>query len=233
MHYRAENHSKLVLALLGLDILIYAVQIWLSFKIFDETNLLLQQELAISQLPEGVAQLMQADEILHHVKLGSFILLGVIILSWIYRAHRFVHTSVNATEIKFTDAACVVYFFIPIANLFMPYKAMKETWLASESPEAWQKKPTPITLIVWWLVWLLRINLGFIFFLPRAEYFKDIQGINDFSALMIIDSALAISLALIFSLVVLQVERIQNKNSKNEPTFSKKEHKTTSTSLVS
>ncbi|EJS86707.1 hypothetical protein AAUPMB_16972 [Pasteurella multocida subsp. multocida str. Anand1_buffalo] len=41
MKYRAKNHSKQVLILLGLDILIYVVQIGLSRDIMQATDALL------------------------------------------------------------------------------------------------------------------------------------------------------------------------------------------------
>ncbi|MGC6247660.1 DUF4328 domain-containing protein [Bisgaard Taxon 45] len=212
MKYRAENHSKLVLILLGLDIFIHALQIWLSREIIRATDalLLMNENIALHALPKDVAQLFQFNAFLHTVKMVGFVVLGMTILSWIYRAHRFVHTTVNATNIQFTDPACVVYFFLPVANLFMPYKAMKETWLASEHPNLWQNKPTPITLILWWSIWLLRINFGIMLFLVRDEYVTSVKNMNELAFLSIFDSLLAIPLALFFLLIVIQVQQIQN-----------------------
>ncbi|AKD38787.1 hypothetical protein I926_07355 [Pasteurella multocida subsp. multocida OH4807] len=209
MNYRAKKHSTLVLVLLGLDILIQAVQIGLNVKLEAAIDLLTQQ----TNDPASrhyVEQLIQFNHVLYYTKIVSFLLLGIAILTWIFRAHRFVHTTVNATNIKFTDAACVVYFFIPIANLFMPYKAMKETWLASEHPDSWRNQPTPITLVVWWILWLLYINFALMIVLVWHEY-HTLTLIQEMTFITTTASVLSLLLSGIVLLIVLQIDGIQNK----------------------
>lgn len=209
MNYQAKKQSTFVLVLLGLDILIQAVQIGLNITLSTAIDAATQQS-NDQTLLRHVEQLVQFNHILYYTKIVSFFLLGIAMLSWIYRAHRFVHTVVNATNIKFTDAACIVYFFIPIANLFMPYKAMKETWLASEHPDAWRNQPTPVTLVVWWILWLLYINLALMIVLVWHEY-HTLTLIQEMTFITTTASVLSLLLSGIVLLLVLQIDGIQNK----------------------
>ncbi|WP_101774402.1 DUF4328 domain-containing protein [Pasteurella oralis] len=207
MNYRIPNRAKLVLLLLALDVLIQIAQLWLNTKLNDGIDLFLEGKRS-QALKLQLDQLVQFNNLLYYSKIISFIILGIVILSWIYRAHRFVHTTVDAVNIKFTDAACVVYFFIPIANLFMPYKAMKETWLASQYPETWSTKPTPITLVLWWILWLLYLNLAIL--IPPVWFeFQTLPLIQEMTLMTNTISVLSILLSGVFVLIVFQVERIQ------------------------
>jgi hypothetical protein len=48
------------------------------------------------------------------------------------------------------------WFFIPIANFFRPYQAVKETWQASDprGGDAWRTVTAPALLPLWWALWL-------------------------------------------------------------------------------
>ncbi|MDO5054696.1 MAG: DUF4328 domain-containing protein [Pasteurella oralis] len=209
MNSRIKNHSKLVLFLLALDVLIQIAQLWLNTKLNDGIDLFLEGKRS-QALKLQLDQLVQFNNLLYYSKIISFIILGIVILSWIYRAHRFVHTRVDAVNLKFTDAACVVYFFIPIANLFMPYKAMKETWLASQYPDSWRNKPTPITLVIWWTLWLLYLNLAIL--IPPVWFeFQTLALVQEMTLMTNTISVLSILLSGVFALIVLQIEHIQSK----------------------
>ena len=44
------------------------------------------------------------------------------------------------------------WYFVPVANLWMPYRAMKEIWRASVSPANWQKQALSMLVPGWWLL---------------------------------------------------------------------------------
>lgn len=216
MNYRAENHSTLVCILLGLDILIYAVQIWLSVPIFLNTMQYSATTTPLDVLNPDIIQRIALNLNFYYIRLASHIIIGVVILAWIYRAHRFVSTTLNAQNLRFTDGATVVYFFIPVANLFMPYRAMRETWLASKHPTEWQNKPTPVILIVWWLTFLLQIPLCLLS-LVTLEPNMEAGLANGIALLAIIESVVALIQTLAFLLIVLQIQRIQNQYEMKAP----------------
>ena len=59
--------------------------------------------------------------------------------------------ALGQNNLVFTPAAQVYWWFVPIANLFMPYQATGELIRASEAQEdSWVFTPKPSTLAIWW-----------------------------------------------------------------------------------
>jgi hypothetical protein len=54
----------------------------------------------------------------------------------------------------FTPGWSVGWYFVPIANLWKPYQAMKEIWKASANPHSWPTQTTPPLLSTWWTLWI-------------------------------------------------------------------------------
>src|SRR3546814_18564993 len=48
----------------------------------------------------------------------------------------------------------VGWFFVPIANLWMPFQAMRQLSKASTKPGDWEAAATSALLAWWWLFWL-------------------------------------------------------------------------------
>jgi len=55
------------------------------------------------------------------------IFLGVIFLRWIYRTNKNLHV-LSSEHMTFSPGWSLGWYFIPVANLFKPYQAMKEIW---------------------------------------------------------------------------------------------------------
>ena len=87
------------------------------------------------------------------------IVLGVMILIWIYRAN-YNARQIGAAEMVFTPGWSIGWYFIPIAHLWKPYQAMKEIWKASSNPQSWHSQPTPALLPWWWFLWIISNHLG-------------------------------------------------------------------------
>jgi hypothetical protein len=90
-------------------------------------------------------------------------LLGIVLfLVWIYQAARNVRAL--GFEETMSPGMCVASFFIPIASLYLPYKAMFEITAASD-PDG--EGRAPMFVIVWWLLFLaqnvLRFARGFLY----------------------------------------------------------------------
>ena len=78
----------------------------------------------------------------------------VLVGRWIYRASANAHSLSEAMTIS--PGWSVGWYFIPIANLFKPYQAMKETWLASHSGAYVDARLLPW----WWGLWIVTNVLG-------------------------------------------------------------------------
>lgn len=88
-----------------------------------------------------------------------FVLTAILSSVWIYRA------SWNARQIqpvatRITPGWAVGWFAVPIANYFMPYKAMKQCWQSSHHPEGDIDGPVPGLLGWWWTAWVLASLTG-------------------------------------------------------------------------
>jgi len=83
----------------------------------------------------------------------TYLIAGFLTLKWIYRVSKNAH--VLASGLTVSAPWAVGWYFVPFANLFMPFRAMREAWQASEGPQAWRSVPVPSLLRWWWALWLI------------------------------------------------------------------------------
>ncbi|MHC4974406.1 MAG: DUF4328 domain-containing protein [Planctomycetota bacterium] len=97
---------------------------------------------------------LTGEDILVLLQVGVFITLIVLFCLWIPRANRNAR-ALGAAGMQFTPRWCVIWYLIPIMNLFRPYQAMKEIWLASNPAAGWQQRDVSPLLPLWWALWLI------------------------------------------------------------------------------
>jgi len=91
------------------------------------------------------------------VNFCTFFATAIVFIMWIYRA------AVNsrgfgAEGMGDTPGWHVAWYFIPIANLFRPYQAMKQLWKISGNPGDWKNQESSGLIVVWWTLWLFFYN---------------------------------------------------------------------------
>jgi len=96
----------------------------------------------------------------------SFLASVVLFCVWIRRANRNA-SALGAQGMAFTPGWAAGWFFVPLANLFKPYQAMREIYQASDpdrdddDQEAalysvhWSYGPVPAQMKLWWGTWVL------------------------------------------------------------------------------
>jgi hypothetical protein len=99
------------------------------------------------------------QQIIGGVRFAALIATIVTFAIWIYRAN-YNARQLGAAGMRFSPGWAVGWYFIPIANLWKPYQAMKEIWQASAAPENWQQQPRGSILPLWWTFFLLSNILG-------------------------------------------------------------------------
>jgi hypothetical protein len=73
--------------------------------------------------------------------------------SWQFHAHgNLVRRHVEG--LRHTPGWAVGWWFVPLANLWKPYRAMSELARASASPESWRDARPPRILFPWWVAWI-------------------------------------------------------------------------------
>ena len=90
-------------------------------------------------------------------ELLSLLCCVILFCMWVYRANANAR-ALGAEEMRFSPGWSVGWFFIPIANLFVPFQAVNEIYRASD-PEhdgrSWKTNKTPALLGWWWGFWLV------------------------------------------------------------------------------
>jgi hypothetical protein len=89
--------------------------------------------------------------------LGASVCAWVMVPVWMHRASSNPR-GLGRYGMQFSPGGCAGWFFVPLANLVMPAKAMSELWRASD-PETEQgswfaSKGTPL-VAAWWTAWLV------------------------------------------------------------------------------
>lgn len=78
----------------------------------------------------------------------AFLASVVFVAMWIYRAHANLRAADIETE--FSPGWAVGWYFVPIANLFKPFQAMRELWNASHMAPTDFGSDAPGDVKVWW-----------------------------------------------------------------------------------
>jgi hypothetical protein len=132
--------------------------------------------------------------------MGSFLATGALFLYWTYLSNRNAH-ALGARHMEFTPGWAVGWYFVPFANLWQPYKALKETFQASNPSESanWHHAETPGFLPVWWGLWIIS------WFMGRAasrSSSSDLAHLLDATRISIYTDAAAIGVSVVALFVV-------------------------------
>ncbi len=139
----------------------------------------------------------------------------ILILMWIYRAN-YNARQIGASGMKFTPGWSVGWYFIPIANLWKPYQAMKEIWKASSSPQNWSDQSVSSILPWWWFLW---VTYNMFLILPsllatQAEEINELLTIN--AAIQLFIYIITIPLNLIVISMISRVHEMQTSHAKSD-----------------
>src|SRR5579885_27683 len=95
----------------------------------------------------------------------------IVFLAWVYRASRNAR-ALGAEGMKYTPGWSVGWFFVPFANLVLPYLVMREIWQASRAEPGleWRQSPISPVLGVWGV---LRVARGIIQYGPLPVLFGE------------------------------------------------------------
>ncbi|AXT40440.1 DUF4328 domain-containing protein [Alteromonas sp. BL110] len=139
--------------------------------------------------------------------LGVFIVSGILILKWIYRANQNAR-QFGAKDMAFSPGWSIGFYFIPIVSLWKPYQAMKEIWQASQNPSNWSEEKVSSILGIWWFFWIANSIAGQAAFRMsrRAEEISEIMNVNLVSQA---SEVISIPLALVTWLLIKNVSNVQ------------------------
>ncbi|MCG6158000.1 DUF4328 domain-containing protein [Rubinisphaera margarita] len=140
-----------LLVLLKLQIVLLVIAV-----IFDITQVYLFQQASEGvDVVESLESVLFGNGIVALVQVAFFVITGIIFLRWKYRANKNLR-ELSTQEFEYTPGWAVGAYFVPLANLVMPYRAMKEIWTAAHRQEEEQTR----FLGLWWGAWIISGTLG-------------------------------------------------------------------------
>jgi uncharacterized protein DUF4328 len=137
----------------------------------------------------------------------------VLFLMWLYRAYGNLRAFDPSRLINYSPIFAVGSFFIPFANLVVPYRAVEEVWQKSVPPhEPPLSKPgTPAWFPLWWLFWLLS---SFVNNISMRTSFDENVAHTTATTISIVASALSIVAAVFAYRVVDAIDKRQEETSR-------------------
>jgi hypothetical protein len=168
---------------------------------------------------EGVTERLTLFELLQGLAglatLAVFVALAVAFLMWLHRASKNLRALGNPGQrIEFTPGWAVGWFFIPFANLVMPYKAVREVWEKSDpnvrtGDDFMFARPSSAPLLLgWWVTFIASNVAGNISGRLIADAHTD-AALRFTAGVDLIASLLAVVAAALAILVVRDIDRRQ------------------------
>jgi hypothetical protein len=167
------------------------------------------QEEALAKLAVEGEQNDARQALIGFLEIGLYLVTAVFFLRLLSRANRNAR-AMGALGMEFTPGWCIGWFFVPIANLFKPFQAVRETWkasIASETP--WQNNDSSWLLGTWWTLWIGSGFLGQAVFRSslRAESIPELQDSTDLS---LVADAVGVLLTIVALLVIRRLYWLQD-----------------------
>jgi Domain of unknown function (DUF4328) len=122
--------------------------------------------------PGDAASVGEAARRIRALDVPNEIALYAVVVTWLVwqaRAHRAVRAQGTA-GLRFSPKAGVLWWFVPGANLVMPYRAMRELRTAGGLPSGEEdRRATRMLLWGWWIPWIGQLGVAeIILFVPRG-----------------------------------------------------------------
>lgn len=148
----------------------------------------------------------EAGQAFAWAEFGLFLATAIVFLIWLYRAKANAR-ALGAGDMMVSPGWAVGWYFVPLANLVMPFATMRELWQASARPRDWQLAPGSPMIPVWWACWLGSSITGNAALLLRLQEDRDALLVADFMAL--VSTVLTIPSALALAWIVGRIQAMQ------------------------
>ena len=205
----AHGRARIVKFLLVAGVIITTLSLLVELVSLSAPPLAEDQELGDNPMGAAVALmafLIALPEIIIYLATVVFFCM------WLYRAHRNLRAFRPAGGFEYSSGLAVGSFFIPFANLIIPYRAVREVWQKSGPPdEALFSEPSPPALFpTWWTFWLLASFAGN---LSMRLTFNEKVDASSATIVSVIASALSIVAGICAYLVVDAIDKRQEETS--------------------
>jgi len=147
------------------------------------------------------------------LSIGTLVVFG----RWIVLAHRNLN-GLGIRHTEFTPGWALGWFFIPIANLWKPYQAMRFLWRASHSVQRHELQESTWVLPTWWTLWLISSYVGN--FLLRAAFGPNtVEALASMTRIAIANGVVDVPLYIVASVLVSRTWAAQRTQRENPGEF--------------
>jgi hypothetical protein len=163
-----------------------------------QLKIFLNTDLDYNYWNKDIGKLLLFDQILSIILIIVTIITIIYFIRWFRRAYFNLHCKVEGLE--FSEAWAAGFWFIPIANLFQPYRIMKEMYLETNAYLAnllpdYKIRNYHTLLLAWWILWvccsiLNYINIKFSFDEPSIDQVIYMNAIEMAVSFILVSSGL-------------------------------------------
>lgn len=158
-----EERARQAMLLIAIVLLCYIANIISSVL---QLVLLLQVEQGVEVSDEALEQNDLREQIVAIITLVTFIVSVVTFIRWFRRSY---YNLQQLTITSYTHKDAAIVWFIPIINLFRPYKIMKElytsTWKLLQTKAKYQATSIFYGFVnLWWTLWIISTISGHVSF---------------------------------------------------------------------
>jgi uncharacterized membrane protein len=136
---------------------------------------------------------------------------AVAVLTWIYSASRHAHLA-GVLEMTVTPGWAVGWYFVPFANLFMPFRAMREIEEASAAAVSQKERGSAgeSLMLGWWGSWLAMNITTWVSF-RIAGNASSVDDLRTAAMFDMISCVLMVSACLLLSALIGRIQSFQNR----------------------
>lgn len=120
-----------------------------------------------TDVPDGISTIVALIYVAFAI---AYLVSVVLVCMWLYRAQANLHAA-GHEDLEFSPGWAVGWYFVPVANLFKPFQAMRELWNTSHLAQNDFGGEAPPTVKYWWFGFVggnILSNIGFRF--QNANY---------------------------------------------------------------
>ena len=170
----------------------------------------------LRQVEAGLIGYEESDEA---IALQSLLLLPLLVVMiagyvaigmWIYRMAGNAWALSSPRPLDHRPGWAVGWYFVPVANLWKPYQALKEVWQASGDPRRPDRVGVPWLFPAWWALWLAS-NVASNAAGRMAWRAETTQDAATAAVVSIVSDAVNVPLCLVFLAIVAGLHRLQQR----------------------
>lgn len=218
MQNNYSSLKKTTYALIIVFSIIILIEIASSYIINSQIGLVLQNIKNNSTSIDEVINFDSFQNYLTIIAIPFYILSVILFVYWNNKAYKNI-ISFECANLKYSPAMAVGAYFIPILNLFMPYKIVCEIWKASviysdkveiEDKSNWKKAPVSTIIYLWWFLFILNLYITRLVISSDATNLSNINELRNYLDLKLAANFINIAYFSISALLVYKLSKMQD-----------------------